>query len=211
MLGPYLDDLDRLNALAGGYWLTLRMLRRLMRREARPARVADVGGGRGDLAVRIARDARARGRRVTVIVVDRDETSLVMGARAHKDSPDICWVQADAAALPLRPGAVDVAVTSLTLHHLAPDAVVKTLAGMRRAARCGVIVNDLIRERIPFVLCWLATKVFARHPFARHDGPLSLRRAYTAGELRGLARLAGLVRLDVRHYRLLARLIAVGR
>ena len=211
MLGPYLDDLDRLNALAGGYWLTLRALRRVLGRQPTPARVVDVGGGRGDLAARVVRDARARGRRVTMIVVDRDETSLVMGARAHKDSPDIRWVQADAAALPLRSGAVDVAVTSLTVHHLEPDAVVKALAGMGRAARRGVIVNDLVRERIPFALCWLATKVFARHPFARHDGPLSLRRAYTAGELRGLARQAGLGRLDVRHYRLLARLIAVGR
>jgi hypothetical protein len=106
---------------------------------------------------------------------------------------------------------VDVAVMSLTLHHLTPDAAVSALRGMRDTARLGVIVNDLIRSRVGFALCWLATQLVARHPFARHDGPLSVRRAYTAAELQELARCAGFRSLRIRRYPPLVRLIGVGR
>jgi ubiquinone/menaquinone biosynthesis C-methylase UbiE len=209
-LGPYLDDLDRLNAWFGGYALTLGVVRRLVPDNvARPV-VVDVGGARGDLALRLVRDARPRGRTLRVVVVDRDEAALALGARVAKPYPEIAWVQADAAALPLRAGAVDVAVSSLTLHHLAPDAAVGALAAMRRAARAGVVVNDLVRSRPALVLVWLATRLVARHPFSRHDGPLSVRRAYTADEVSDLLRRAGFTRFVVRRYRVLARLVGVG-
>ncbi|MBI1735626.1 MAG: methyltransferase domain-containing protein [Candidatus Rokubacteria bacterium] len=211
-LGPYLDDLDRLNAWFGGHALTVRAVRRLVRgeRRTRPVVVADVGGARGDLAIRLARDARRRGSALRVVVLDRDEASLALGARAAKPYPEISWVQADAAQLPLRPGAVDVAVTSLTLHHLAPDAVVAALAAMRHAARLGVAVNDLVRSRLALALVWLATRLFTAHPFSRDDGPLSVRRAYAPDELVGLARRAGFTRFAVRRYPALARLVGIG-
>ena len=207
-LGPYLDDLDRLNGWFGGHALIIRALRRLVGRDAQV--IADIGGSRGDLAVRLVRDARRRGRAVRVVVIDRDEASLVLGVRAAKPYPEILWVQADAAHLPLRAGGIDVAVTSLTLHHLTPEAVVEALAAMRQAARLGVVVNDLVRDRLALGLVWLATRLFARHPFARDDGPLSVRRAYTPDELAGLARRAGFPRFAVRRYRVLARMIGVG-
>jgi ubiquinone/menaquinone biosynthesis C-methylase UbiE len=211
-LEPYLDDLDRLNRWFGGYWLTVRAVRRLLPwvPPSRAARVADVGGARGDLAIRLVRDARRRRRAVTVVVFDRDEATLFLGLRATKPYPEVRFVQADAAALPLRAGGVDVAVTSLTLHHLSPGSAVEALVALRVAARSGVVVNDLIRSRVSTALVWLVTRLFARHPFSLDDGPRSVRRAYSAIELSALARRAGFARFRVRPHRLLARLIAVG-
>lgn len=212
-LGPYLDDLDRLNRWFGGHWFSVRAVRRLLPRvpPARPARVADVGGARGDLAVALVRDARRRGRALTVVVIDRDEASLVLGVRAAKPYAEIFFVQADAAALPLRSDAVDVVVTSLTMHHLSPDTAVAALAGLHRVARSGVVVSDLIRGRLSLALVWLATRLFARHRFARDDGPRSVRRAYSAAELGALARRAGFRSFRVRSHRLFARLVGVSR
>lgn len=204
-----LRDIDRLNAWFGGYWLTLRTLRRLAARRPGPRRpllVVDVGGGRGDFARRaVARGVR-RSRRVRVVVVDRDGALL---ARAAPE-PDVLAVRADATALPFRAASIDVAVASLTLHHLEPAAAARCLGEMRAAARLGVIVNDLLRTRLTLALVWLATRVVARHRFSRHDGPLSVRRAYDAEELRVLAEQAGIPRLAVRRYRLLGRLLAVA-
>jgi ubiquinone/menaquinone biosynthesis C-methylase UbiE len=211
-LGPYLDDLLRLNRWFGGYALSVRAIRECLAHHAatRGAVVADVGGARGELAVRLVQDARRRRRAVKVVVLDRDEASLVLGCRAAKPYPEVAWVQADAAALPLRPGAVDVATTSLTLHHLAPDAAVAALAAMRQAARGAVVVNDLIRSRLALALVWLATRLLARHPSSRHDGPLSVRRAYAPDELVALALRAGFRRFAVRRYHVLGRVVGVG-
>jgi len=140
-------------------------------------------------------------------VLDRDGAPLVHADAARY--PEIVRLRADAAALPIRDGGVDVVTSSLLLHHLDPETAVATLAASRAAARLGVIVNDLLRNRLSLALVWLATRLFAAHPFSRHDGPLSVRRAYSPDELGTLARRAGIRGIAVRTYPLLGRLVAV--
>jgi 2-polyprenyl-3-methyl-5-hydroxy-6-metoxy-1,4-benzoquinol methylase len=202
------DDLDRLNAWFGGYALTLSRVRR---EEATlpPGRrllVVDVGGGRGDLAVNVVRWARRRGRPVRVLLVDADPATLALARRRTRAFPEIALVQADATALPLRDGAADVAVAALTLHHLDQDAAIGCLASMAAASSLAV-VNDLLRTRPSLTLVWLATRVLRLHPVSQHDGPLSVRRAYSADELAALAEKAG-VHARIRAYPWLARLVA---
>jgi hypothetical protein len=80
---------------------------------------------------------------------------------------------------------------------------------MSLVARFGVVVNDLLRRRLSLGLVWLATRLFRCHPISRHDGPLSVRRAYSRDELRALAEKAGASRLTIREYPVLGRLVAV--
>ena len=206
--GATLADLDRLNAWFGGYALTLSRIRRVAARlpPGRRLVVADVGGGRGDLAVHVARWARRAGRPVRVLVLDTDAATLALARRRTAAYPEITVVQADATALPLREGAADVVVAALTLHHLDPDAAAACLAEMRAAAPLAV-VNDLLRTRTSLALVWLATRLLWLHPVSRHDGPLSVRRAYSPGELAVLAEKAG-GRARIRRYSWLGRLVA---
>jgi hypothetical protein len=203
-----LDDLDRLNAWFGGYALTLRRVRRAEAGLPRGRRlvVVDVGGGRGDLAVNIVRWARRRRRPVSVLVIDADAATLALARRRTAAYPEIVLVQGDATALPLRDAAAHVAVAALTLHHLDRDAAVGCLAAMAAAASVAV-VNDLLRTRTSLALVWLTTRLLHLHPVSRHDGPLSVRRAYSRDELTGLAEQAG-VRARIRSYPWLARLVA---
>lgn len=205
-----LADIDRLNAWFGGYALSLRGLGRLAARAA-PARalaVLDVGGGAGAFAARVARWARRAGRQARVVVVERDAAALALARRVSAAYPEIALVRADASALPFRPGAFDVVTSGLLLHHLEPDAAVATLRDMAAVARGGVLVNDLLRTRLAWGLVWLATRLCACHRFSRHDGPLSVRRAYSPDELRRLAEKAGIKGLKITRYSLLARVIA---
>ena len=206
-----LADIDRLNAWFGGYALTLREVRRVAAAaDARDVLVAvDVGGGHAALAVRLVEWARAARREIRVIVVDRDAESLALARHAFAGYPEIRLVLADATALPVREGAADVVASALTLHHLEPDAVVASLREMAAAARRGVIVNDLLRTRLALGLVWLATRLLRCHPISRHDGPLSVRRAYSAAELTALAQKAGITTLRVRAHPIYGRLIAV--
>jgi ubiquinone/menaquinone biosynthesis C-methylase UbiE len=209
-LAASLDDIDRLNSWFGGYALTLREIRHTaLVVRGRSFVVVDVGGGRGDLAVRVARWARQVGRRAFIVVVDRDATSLGLGASACATYGEIVRVRADASALPIRAASADVVTSSLVLHHLGPDAVVASLAEMAAASRGVVVVNDLLRAWWSWTLVWLATRLLARHRFSRHDGPLSVRRAYAPRELRALADKAGLTTLRILPRRMRARVLVV--
>ena len=211
-LAASLADIERLNERFGGHRLTVRAVAQRLAAVPRDSRVivVDVGGGRGDLARHLVTWARREGRPLRVIVLERDAAIAAL-ARAHCAAfSEIVVIQGDATALPFAEARIDVAVCVLTLHHLDPDAVVAALAEMRAAARLAVVVNDLVRTRLAWWLVWLATRVFARHPVSRHDGPLSVRRAYDGEELRVLAEKARLASFSIHHARWLARLVLVA-
>jgi 2-polyprenyl-3-methyl-5-hydroxy-6-metoxy-1,4-benzoquinol methylase len=87
---------------------------------------------------------------------------------------------------------VDVVLCSLTLHHLPEEGVVALLRLMAELGRLGFVVSDLRRSRLAWLAAWIATHAISRNRITRHDGPLSVRRAYTPGELEGLSARAGL-------------------
>jgi ubiquinone/menaquinone biosynthesis C-methylase UbiE len=203
-------DIDRLDAWFGGHALSLARVRRAARAMPRDRAlvVVDVGGGAGGFARRLVGWARRRGRPVRVVLIERDGATAALARRHCAAWPEIEVVGGDATALPLTSSSADVVHAALTLHHLEPDAAVSALAEMARVARGRVVVNDLARSRLALALVWLATRLLAVHPISRHDGPLSVRRAYAPAELADLFRRAGLSGVSVQRYRAIARLVA---
>jgi ubiquinone/menaquinone biosynthesis C-methylase UbiE len=195
-------DIARVNALFGGRMLTMIHVKRLL--SALPAdrliTVLDVGTGAGDIPRELVRWARREGRRIRVFALDRDAATLRIAAQVVRDYPEIRFVRGDALSLPIRPEAVDLTISAMTLHHLEPGAGVQYLAEMDRAARVGFVVNDLVRSRIAHWVVWLITRFITRSAISRHDGPLSVKRSYTPREVSGLCEQAGLKGVDVVHH-----------
>jgi SAM-dependent methyltransferase len=208
-----LADVARLNLLFGGRRVTLRHVTRLLSElpASRPAIVLDVGAGSADIARALIRWARRARRPIRVIALDQSLPTLGIARRLAAGYKEMRLVQADALALPVRPGSVDVVISALTLHHCEPEAAARHLAEMDQAARCGVVVNDLARGRAAYGLVWLVTRVLARSPLSRHDGPLSVRRAYRPVELRALCEKAGLFDVQIVRHPLALRQCAVRR
>jgi 2-polyprenyl-3-methyl-5-hydroxy-6-metoxy-1,4-benzoquinol methylase len=210
-LAQSLADIARLNALFGGRYITLRHVKRLLAGAPRDRAITvlDVGTGGADIPRALARWARRAGRRIRILALDRDPAMLAFARDASVLYPEIAFLQGDALALPIRPGAIDIAISALTLHHLEPRAAVQCLAELDRTARLGLVVNDLARSRAAYAIVWLATRALTRNRMSRHDGPLSVLRAYTPAEVRSLCEKAGLFGVRVLRYSRLARQCAV--
>ena len=206
-----MSDISRINALFGGRSVTMIHVKRLLAGwpADRLVTVLDVGTGAGDIPRALVRWARRRGRRIRVLALDRDPAILWIAAGLARDYPEIGFLRGDALALPVGPAAVDLAISAMTLHHLEPAAGARHLAEMDRVARVGFVVNDLARGRVAHWLAWLVTRVATRGAIARHDGPLSVRRAYTPREVVGLCEQAGLKDVEVVRHRPYLRLCAV--
>jgi ubiquinone/menaquinone biosynthesis C-methylase UbiE len=162
--------------------------------------VLDVGTGAGDIPRELVRWARRQGRRIRIFALDRDAATLQIAATLVRDYPEISFLRGDALELPIRAGAVDLTISAMTLHHLEPDAGVRYLAELDRAARVGFVVNDLVRSRVAHCVVWLITRFITRSAISRHDGPLSVKRSYTPAEVSGLCEQAGLQGVDVVHH-----------
>lgn len=210
-LAECLADVARLNIMFGGRALTLRHVRELACAlpAGRRLTVLDVGTGGGDIPRALVRWARSEGRPVSVIALDRDHTTARIVRRDAGAYPEIMVVEGDAVDLPVRDGAVDVVISTLTLHHFDEAEAARHLAEMDRAAGRGIVVNDLARSRTARALVWLVTRLFTRNPMSRHDGPLSVLRAYVPGEVRALCERAGLGDARIERYPALLRLCVV--
>ena len=181
-----LREMAMLNRLPGGIGESVRAVYALL--DGRPdASVLDIGAGSGDFARRLARE-----RPVDVVVGDARDEVLAIARRNLANTNRVSFLQADVRALPLADDAVDVVHASLLLHHLDPSDVVVALREMRRVARTAVVINDLRRGRIAFLLTAVLVLAFSRGRYTRNDGVLSARRAYTIPELDDLATQAGL-------------------
>ena len=91
-------------------------------------------------------------------------------------------VPGDALDLPFPDASVDIVACCLFLHHLEPSQVMRFLAEAQRVARVAVVINDLERMAIHFRLAQCNSR-FDPSRISRHDGPVSVRRAYTFREL----------------------------
>lgn len=186
-----LADLARLNRLPGGATASADAIAVLVGGRA-GATVVDVGTGAGDLPLAFAE------RGWTVTALDADPAIVAeAAARVARDGRHgavdrVRCLVADASELPLDDASVDVAHASLLLHHLDSPAAVAALAEMARVARLGVVINDLRRGVVPLMAVGAAVATLGRCRTTRHDGLLSVRRAYTPAELDELLHATGL-------------------
>jgi ubiquinone/menaquinone biosynthesis C-methylase UbiE len=188
-LATDLRNLAWINALLGGIAVVRAHLplRGGKTASRSPLIVLDVATGGGDIPRWLFRYG---GERFCLLAGDLHPQMLALARRWSAGLP-IRFVRLDARCLPFRDHSVDVVLCSLMLHHLTEDDAVVTLRELARVTRHRLIVNDLRRSRVAYLLIWLITR-FSRNRLTRYDGPVSVERAFTPKELATLAREAEL-------------------
>jgi len=150
------------------------------------ATLADLGTGLGDLPRAAARWAARRGIRLVTVGLER---SRVAARLAHERGVP-CAVGC-AGAPPFRDKSVDIILLSQVAHHLTNDSVVRLFRACDRLARRAVIVADLRRGALGPLAFWCGARALGFDGVTVADGMTSLRRGYTARELRALLAAAG--------------------
>ena len=198
-LARSLRHLEQVNRFLGGTRSLLRRLPPLLPPSG-PLRILDIGAGDGAVARSVAAWAGGRGRPCRVVGLDLHPQTLEV-ARARTAPGAVALVRGDARALPFPAGGFHAALLTLALHHFHGEEAVAVLREAGRVAAGRVLVSDLERgwpNRLGAAL--LARTVWRGNAITRHDGPLSVERAYRAPELVALARAAGLPRPVVRRH-----------
>ena len=195
LLARSLADMRRLNRLFGWQRPVLRAVQSFLPASG-PCTVLDVATGSGDLPLALAGLLAPRRSSVRVIASDAHPTVLRLGRHYTANKGPVSWVGHDARRLPFPPGSVDVVTCASALHHFDEHAAITVLAALATVARRGVIVADASRS-LPALLAVCVLSRFSRSPLTWHDGPLSVRRAYTAAEAVALAQRAGWQRIEV--------------
>ncbi len=193
-----LADIIRLNERFGGHNVIRKMLGRLVKPTERFS-VLDIGAASGDTAT-IIKDAYPG---ASVVSLDLNEVNL-----AKAPSPKLLG---DAFQLPFREGTFDFVFASLFLHHFTDAQVVQLLKAFYRTSKRALLISDLERHILSYWFLPMTKALLRWHPITVHDGPVSVRAAFTAAELRRLATDAGIQPCEVDTHRPAFRLSLVAR
>jgi ubiquinone/menaquinone biosynthesis C-methylase UbiE len=142
--------------------------------------ILDVAAGGCDIG-----DALAERRGFRVVSLDLNPMGL---RRTIHTVP----VVGDGTRLPFADSAFDVVICSLSFHHLSDEECVQVLSEMWRVSRSCILVNDLRRHPVAYAAIDVLARLFSKSVMVRHDGPVSVRRAFHDGELMEIARRAGI-------------------
>jgi len=188
-----LGDLAKVNAVTLARPPTLAWLDRATNGWARGRTftLVDVGSGQGDMLRAVWRWARRRGLEPRLIGVDLNPWSEPAAKAATDPAMGIEYRTGDVFQASFQEP-VDFVISSLVTHHMSDAQVVDFLRWMEGVARRGWFVNDLHRHWLAFYGFALLARVAGWNRFVRHDGPVSVARAFRREDWERLIAEAGL-------------------
>ena len=173
-------------------------------------RVLDLGTGHCDIPLAVSRWANRQGYSVEFTCLDHNGRAIEMAQKAMARPGDRGIKLEHVDIFRYQPaGEFDYAVGSMFFHHLTPEEIGKLIEHLRGFVRRAVLINDLHRCPLNYLICRLLTVRVG--PEVRHDALLSVRRGFKPAELSNilvkhdpaatvrrswLCRVVGVVRFD---------------
>lgn len=187
-----LNFLAKMNGWFGGVSTVLRRLAGWSHRwhPGEPVHILDVGTGSADIPIALVKWARENGHSFRVTAVELVPEIAALAKEAARPYPEITVLARDLRDLP-KELTFDYVLASLFLHHIPVPLRAETLASLDRRARRGLVISDLHRTLLSYWGVGASSWIWG-DSVVRHDGPLSVRRAFRVAELDGLAKTAGI-------------------
>ena len=187
-----LADLRRINRWFGGIATTQLLIEYVAQKlDVDLLSLLEVGAGSGYVPEATRQRLQNRGLRLEVTLLDRAPSHLINGNKA---------VVGDALALPFPDASFDLVGCNLFAHHLASQQLLQFVDEALRVCRMAVLINDLVRNRLHLALVYAGFPLY-RSRLTRHDGPASVRQAYTPQEMRALLAQTKAAQVEIyRHY-----------
>lgn len=193
LLRDELGSIRTINRFFGGHAAIRRGMRLLLAGSKKSdISVLDLGTGSADLPVVLADLAPRLNRRFRITAVDNHPRVLEIARERTRQYPEISIEAGNLMSLNYPPGAFDVVICSLTLHHFTREDATEIIRSMNSICRIGFLVNDLERSRLAAWTTKCYTRLTTRNRMTLTDSYLSVLRGFTRMEVHGMARAAGL-------------------
>lgn len=180
-----LNDLKWVNKWLGGNKVTLTGIRRLLKsvNNKNSITILDLGCGDGEL-LRVCSDVlKFHNVKVKYIGLDANQYIIEEAIKRSKGYRDITFGRMDVFSEEFKELEYDIVLCTLFLHHFKNSDIENLLKNTMAKAKVGVVVNDLERNRLAFVLFKIVSTLFVRTKSARNDGLISIARAFKKDEL----------------------------
>ncbi len=191
-----LKELDRINHLLGGYSITFKALKKVLR-EDKSYTIVDIGSGGGDTLKRIFSWSKKQKLKVNLVGVDLKQTCIDYSERNNPNSA-ITFICDDYRSLQSHLKEIDVIHACLFCHHLTSEQIVE-LIQFTLKQNATLVINDLQRNWFAYYSIKILTRIFSKSYLVKNDAPLSVLRGFMRSELQEILQNSGATNYTIRY------------
>ncbi|MBS9463450.1 methyltransferase domain-containing protein [Flagellimonas sp. 389] len=181
-------DINRCNSLLGGDGITLNAVWDLVKMDVKKSyTILDMGCGDGTMLRKLSDFLSKREVSHSMIGIDLRDDVLRIAKEKSIDFPNLTFKKVDILKADSEL-TCDILINTLTMHHFDEDRIDAFLKQFVHLAKIGVVINDLQRSRMAYVLFHVFGLFFIRTKVAKYDGLVSISKGFRKEELIALSK-----------------------
>jgi 2-polyprenyl-3-methyl-5-hydroxy-6-metoxy-1,4-benzoquinol methylase len=190
-----LRELEAVNHWLGGRTTLISALTEVHQRhsrvlQAKTITIGDLGCGGGDLLRAVHAWAKAKQLSVELIGIDANPFMVRYAVEKSRTFSKIRFTTANVLSDAFKTMRFDIVCLNTFCHHLSDAELIKLFKQLGTQTGTAIIVNDLHRHWIAYLSIKWISRLLNFSYLARHDGPLSVLRAFRKRELIDLIKRA---------------------
>ncbi|MFN2458006.1 MAG: methyltransferase domain-containing protein [Chitinophagaceae bacterium] len=173
-----MEELAVINRRLGGHNITIKGIKAVLKNSGlnKPARIVELGCGGGD-SLRVLKDYfHSRQLKCTLTGIDINKQCIAF-AKEQAENSGINFICSDYRNVEF-PEKPHVIFSSLFCHHFTNEELIKMVQWKFENCLIGFFINDLRRHPVAYHFIKLLTRFFSKSYLVKHDGPLSVKRAF---------------------------------
>lgn len=197
-----LDELAFINYWLGGNQVITNALDRLLKRghidSQQGLKIADLGSGGGDLLRLMAQWGRRKKIPLHLVGIDANAFMIDYAQERSEKYPEISYEQRDVFSADFQAQDYDLVTCSLFCHHFTDEELIILFQKLHQEVKQAIIINDLHRHALAYYGIYFLTRLFRGSYLVKHDGPLSVLRAFKYPEIQQLLQASQIERSEIR-------------
>tara|TARA_R110000850_G_scaffold268138_1_gene399445 strand:+ start:44257 stop:44970 length:714 start_codon:yes stop_codon:yes gene_type:complete len=179
------QDINTVNNFLGGNRITLNGIKRLIKNipSGKEITIVDLGCGDGEMLAVCARFARRHNHNFKLTGIDINPQIIAEAKEKNKKYPEISFSCRDVFSDGFKENEIDIFLCTLTLHHFKNNQIDELMVILTKQARLGIVINDLHRNKLAYMLFKMFSSIFLKTKIAKNDGLVSILRGFKRNEL----------------------------
>jgi 2-polyprenyl-3-methyl-5-hydroxy-6-metoxy-1,4-benzoquinol methylase len=187
-----LYNLGLVNRFLGGNRIITKALSHTIRQQPdlgqKKLHIADIGCGGGDILRTVAQWADKKSLKCRLTGIDANPASIHFAEQKSRQYPNIDYQVLNVFSAEFQQQQFDIILLSTICHHLSDQELIRLFMQLKNQARVAIIISDLHRHWFAYYATRILTRIIDSSFLEKHDGPLSVRKAFKFHELKSLLR-----------------------
>lgn len=192
-LSENLRELKSVNSYLGGYSVVLNGLKTIFKQKPNQQKwhVVDVGCGGGDTLRKVFQYFKNQSFKIKLTGVDANSHAIAFSKQESLATPEIEYIIQNIFSKEFEENKTDVYLFNLFLHHFEDDQILKFIKNCHTQGAV-ILINDLQRSSLAYYLFRLSSKLLRFSRISRHDGLLSIKKAFKRADWEEMMDRAGI-------------------